>query len=172
MKHAKIQAVSVMYEERTLRMENTPRISVIIPVYNVEKYLGKCLSSLVEQTFRDFEIIAVNDGSTDHSLEILRRFEENYDFITVIDQENKGISLSRNRGMDIARGEYLCFVDSDDFVAPCYLQRLYELCQENKADIACCSYYFRFVDWNFIIQYPFRCKGVYTRRQAMKNASA
>ena len=145
----------MLFEGRIYRMENTPRISVIIPVYNVEKYLGKCLSSLVEQTFRDFEIIAVNDGSTDHSLEILRRFEENYDFITVIDQENRGISLSRNRGMDIARGEYLCFVDSDDFVAPCYLQRLYELCEENKAEIACCSYYFRFV-------------GIYTRKQAMK----
>lgn len=158
----------MLFEGRIYRMENTPRISVIIPVYNVEKYLGKCLSSLVEQTFRDFEIIAVNDGSTDHSLEILRRFEENYDFITVIDQENRGISLSRNRGMDIARGEYLCFVDSDDFVAPCYLQRLYELCEENKAEIACCSYYFRFVNWDFIIQYPFRCKGIYTRKQAMK----
>lgn len=149
-------------------MENTPRISVIIPVYNVEKYLGKCLSSLMEQTFRDFEIIAVNDGSTDGSLEILRRFESNYENLTVLDQENGGVSSARNLALQHAKGEYLCFVDSDDFVAPTYLQRLYELCTENNADIACCSYYFRFVEWDFLIQYPFRCKGVFNRRQAMK----
>ena len=149
-------------------MEKTPKISVIIPVYNVEKYLGKCLSSLMEQTFRDFEVIAVNDGSTDGSLEILRRFEAEYSNLVVLDQKNGGVSSARNKAMEQARGEYLCFVDSDDFVAPSYLQRLYELCTENQADIACCSYYFRFVEWDFLIQYPFRCKGVYTRKQAIK----
>lgn len=76
----------------------------MIPVYNVEKYVGKCLLSLEEQTFGDFEIIAVNDGSTDGSLEILRHFEEKYDNITIIDQKNEGMSQARNAGMALARG--------------------------------------------------------------------
>lgn len=155
-------------EKGFVKMEKTPKISIVIPVYNVERYIGKCLSSLLEQTFQDFEIIAVNDGSTDESLKILRQFEKEYDCIKVLDQENRGISEARNRGMELASGEYLCFVDSDDFTAPCYLQRLYELCEENKADIAGCSYYFRFVEKDFVVQYPFRCKGVFTRKKAIK----
>ena len=105
-----------------------PTVSIIIPVYNVEKFLRKCLTSLVEQTFQDREIIAVNDGSTDHSLDILREFEQKYDFITVIDQKNRGMSKARNRGLSLARGEYICFIDSDDYVAPNFLERLYNAC--------------------------------------------
>lgn len=81
-----------------------PTVSIIIPVYNVEKFLRKCLTSLVEQTFQDREIIAVNDGSTDHSLDILREFEQKYDFITVIDQKNRGMSKARNRGLSPPAG--------------------------------------------------------------------
>ena len=142
-------------------------ISVVIPVYNVDKYVGKCLSSLVEQTYRDFEIIAVNDGSQDNSLEILRHFEHRYDFVTVIDKENGGMSSARNAGMEIARGEYIAFVDSDDFVAPTYLEELYNACVENGADISCCYYYYRFVENDFLFEYPFRCHGVYGNQEAM-----
>ena len=98
-----------------------PKISVVIPVYNVEPFVGKCLSTLVHQTFQDFEIIAVNDGSKDGSLAILREFERNYVNMVVIDQPNAGMSMARNRGMEAARGEYLCFVDSDDYVSPYFL---------------------------------------------------
>lgn len=150
----------------TLECEN-PKISVVIPVYNVERYVGKCLSSLVEQTFTDFEVIAVNDGSRDSSLTILRKFEERYPFITVIDQRNQGMSAARNAGMTIARGEYLCFVDSDDFVAPTYLEELYNACVETQSDISCCYYYFRFVENEFLFEYPFRIKGILNQTQAM-----
>ncbi|MFU0831939.1 MAG: Glycosyltransferase [Oscillospiraceae bacterium] len=146
---------------------HTPEISVVIPVYNVEKYVGKCLLSLEEQTFRDFEIIAVNDGSTDSSLEILRHFEKKYDNITVIDQKNKGMSQARNVGMAKARGTWLTFVDSDDYVAPTFLEELYQACINNDADIACCYYYFHFIENDFLFEYPFRCKGVFTSTQAM-----
>jgi len=148
-------------------VSKTPKVSVVIPVYNVEKYVGKCLSSLVDQTFTDFEIIAVNDGSRDSSLEILRSFERNYSFITVINQSNQGMSAARNAGIAIARGEYLCLIDSDDFVAPTFLEELYNACEETQSDIACCYYYFRFVENNFIFEYPFRTKGVFNQAQAM-----
>ena len=82
-----------------------PKISVIMPVYNVDRFFEKCLTTLVHQTFRDFEIIAVNDGSTDSSGEIAHRFAEKYDFLKVIDQKNAGMSAARNRGMQEARGE-------------------------------------------------------------------
>lgn len=147
--------------------KHSPMISVVIPVYNVDKYVGKCLSSLVEQTYRDFEIIAVNDGSTDNSLDILRHFEQKYDFITVIDKKNGGMSSARNAGMKIARGEYLSFVDSDDFVAPTFLEELYNACERYGADIACCYYYYRFVENDFLFEYPFRCHGVYNNQEAM-----
>ncbi|MFR2561586.1 MAG: glycosyltransferase [Anaeromassilibacillus sp.] len=144
-----------------------PTVSIIIPVYNVEKFLRKCLSSLVEETFQDREIIAVNDGSTDHSLDILREFEQKYDFITVIDQKNRGMSKARNRGLSLARGEYICFIDSDDYVAPNFLERLYNACVENDAQISCCYYYYLFPNSGFTFEYPFRCSGVLTREEAM-----
>ncbi len=144
-----------------------PKISIIIPVYNVEKYIGKCLLSLIEQTFKDFEIIAVNDGSKDDTLKILKHFEEKYDRITVIDQKNGGISAARNAGLEIARGEYLCFIDSDDYVSPTYLEELYNASVDTGSDIACCYYYYRFVENDFLYEYPFRCRGVFTREQAM-----
>lgn len=144
-----------------------PKISIIIPVYNVEKYVGKCLSSLISQTFTDFEIIAVNDGSKDDSLSILLHFQEKYDNITVLNQKNCGMSPARNAGLEIARGEYICFVDSDDYVAPTYLEELYNACVETESDIACCYYYFHFVENDFLFEYPFRCRGVFDRSEAM-----
>lgn len=144
-----------------------PKISVVIPVYNVEPFVGKCLSTLVHQTFRDFEIIAVNDGSKDQSLSILRNFEQKYANITVIDQPNAGMSMARNRGMEAARGEYLCFVDSDDYVSPNFLEELYRAVTENHADIACCYYYYHFVRSDLLYRYPFRCQGVFSRDVAM-----
>ena len=148
--------------------ETAPKISIIIPVYNVEKYVGKCLSSLVDQTFTDFEIIAVNDGSRDDSLDILRRFEERYDFVKVIDQKNGGIANARNNGLAAARGEYVCFVDSDDYVGPTYLEELYNACVDTGSDISCCYYYFHFVENNFLFEYPFRCRGIFKPEEAMK----
>lgn len=93
-----------------------PKISVIIPVYNVEKYLAECLTSVVNQTFKDIEIICVNDGSTDNSPKILEEFAQKDDRIRIINQENQGLSAARNTGLEVATGEYVSFIDSDDFV--------------------------------------------------------
>lgn len=93
-----------------------PKISVIIPVYNVEKYLTECLTSVVNQTFKDIEIICVNDGSTDNSPKILEAFAQKDSRIKIINQENQGLSAARNTGLDVATGEYVSFIDSDDFV--------------------------------------------------------
>lgn len=147
--------------------EYSPEISVVIPVYNVEKFIGRCLSSLVEQTFRSYEVIAVNDGSTDDSPLILRHFAEKYDFIRVIDQENGGMSKARNAGMAVARGKYFSFVDGDDYVSPTFLEELYRACADNDAEISCCYYYYHFIDNDFLFEYPFRCKGLLTGAEAM-----
>ncbi len=144
-----------------------PEISIVIPVYNVERFLHKCLDTLEAQTYRNFEIIAVNDGSPDKCPEILREFEKKYENITVLDQENQGMSAARNAGMAVARGKYLCFVDSDDYVAPTYLEELYNAVTQNEADIACCYYYYHFVNSDLLYKYPFRCEGVYSRGQAL-----
>lgn len=93
-----------------------PKISVIIPVYNVEKYLAECLTSVVNQTFKDIEIICVNDGSTDNSPMILEEFAQKDSRIKIINQENQGMSCARNAGLAVATGEYITFVDSDDYI--------------------------------------------------------
>lgn len=94
-----------------------PKISVIIPVYNVEKYLTECLTSVVNQTFKDIEIICVNDGSTDNSPIILEEFAQKDSRIKIINQENQGLSAARNTGLDVATGEYVSFIDSDDYIS-------------------------------------------------------
>lgn len=91
-------------------------VSVIIPVYNVEPYLERCLRSVVEQTFSDIEILCIDDGSTDHSLKILKKWVRKDSRITVFHKENGGISSARNLGIDNARSSYLLFVDSDDWI--------------------------------------------------------
>ena len=93
-----------------------PKISIIVPIYNSEEYLKECLNSLVNQTFKDIEIICVNDGSTDNSLEIVKHFAEKDSRIKVINQENKGQSAARNAGLKIASGEWITFIDSDDYI--------------------------------------------------------
>ena len=112
-----------------------PRVSVIIPVYNVEKYLRECLDSIVNQTLREIEIICVDDGSTDGSPEILREYGEKDCRITIISQENRGISSARNHGADIASGEYFYFMDGDDILERDALSRLYQLSEEKSLDV-------------------------------------
>ena len=97
---------------------NTAKISIIIPVYNVEKYLKKCLQSVINQTIPEIEIICVNDGSTDESPQILEEFTQEDDLIKIINKENGGIASARNRGLAYATGEYIGFVDSDDWIDP------------------------------------------------------
>lgn len=120
----------------------TPAVSVVIPIYNVEKFLRGCLNSLAAQTMRDFEVIMVNDGSTDGSLSIMREFCEKYPWFHLIDKENGGVSSARNAGVQAASGEYIAFLDSDDTIAPHYLHKLYQAAVETKADVICCDFTF------------------------------
>ena len=114
-------------------------ISVIIPVYNTEPYLEKCVRSVLSNTYRDLEVICVNDGSTDQSLSILQHLSEEDRRIRIIDQENQGISCARNAGLRETSGEYIAFIDSDDWVHPSYFQSLLECMDHKKADIAICG---------------------------------
>lgn len=111
------------------------KISVIVPVYNVEKYLRECLDSLINQTLTDIEIICINDGSTDNSLEILKEYAKKDDRIKVINQENKGLGATRNIGINIAKGDYISFIDSDDFLELTTYEKTYEICAEKNLDM-------------------------------------
>ena len=116
-----------------------PVISVIVPVYNVENYLERCVNSLLAQTFASFEILLVDDGSKDRSGRLCDELAGRDDRIRVIHKENGGLSDARNAGIDAAEGEYLCFIDSDDYIEPEMLQVLHRLIAENQADISVCG---------------------------------
>ncbi len=112
------------------------KISVIIPVYNVEKYLAQCLDSVINQTLKELEIICVNDGSTDKSRKILSKYAEKDKRIIIIDQKNQGLSAARNTGMRIAKGEYLGFVDSDDWIDETMYEKLYANAKKFDSEMA------------------------------------
>lgn len=115
-------------------------ISVIVPVYNVEKYLNRCINSILAQTYQDYELILIDDGSTDYSGEICDFFQAKDDRIKVIHQPNNGLSFARNVGIEYSCGEYITFIDSDDYVAESYLEILLKLLEGNDSDISCCEY--------------------------------
>ncbi len=117
------------------------KVSIVVPVYNVEAYLPKCLDSLINQTFNDYEIILINDGSTDNSLKIIDEYSQKYpDKIVKINKVNEGQAIARNVGIKQARGEYIMFVDSDDYIDKNTLKTCYDKAKENKADIVCFDY--------------------------------
>lgn len=117
-------------------------VSVIVPIYNAEKYLERCLGSLVRQTLDEIEIIAIDDGSTDKSGEIISCFQNNYpNKIRGYYQNNSGISVTRNRGIDLAKGEYIAFIDSDDSVALNFCEIMVSAIEELHVDMVVCDYY-------------------------------
>lgn len=118
-----------------------PKISVIVAVYKAEKYLYRCLNSLVEQTFDDYEVVLVDDGSPDNSGVICDRFADQYPFVRVIHKENGGLSSARQCGIDHAKGEYTIHVDSDDWVELTMLEELYREAKLNDADMVICDYF-------------------------------
>ena len=119
----------------------TEKITVIVPVYNVEHYLDKCLDSVIKQTYKNIEIIVVNDGSTDNSGEICQEYAQKDNRIVYIEKENGGISDARNAGLDQMTGSYVTFVDSDDWIEQDYVETLYQKITEYQADIAIGNYY-------------------------------
>lgn len=118
-----------------------PKISVIVAVYKAEKYLYRCLNSLVDQTFDDYEVVLVDDGSPDNSGVICDRFAVQYPFVHVIHKENGGLSSARQCGIDHAKGEYTIHVDSDDWVELTMLEELYREAKQNDADMVICDYF-------------------------------
>lgn len=122
-------------------MNKEPLISVIIPIYNAEKYLERCLDSIVGQTYQNLEIILVDDGSTDRSREICIRYEEQDLRVFLYSQENQGQSGARNTGLDRIKGEYIAFVDSDDWLEDTAIEVMYRKAKETGSEIVCTSYY-------------------------------
>lgn len=117
------------------------KLSIIVPCYKVEKYLPRCLDTLVNQTLDGVEAICINDGSPDNCLKILKKYQKKYgDKIVIIDKENEGVWKGRHDGIKIAKGEYIGFVDSDDYVTLDYAEKLYQAAKENDADISCCGF--------------------------------
>lgn len=116
-----------------------PKISIIIPVYNVEKYLSECLNSILNQTFQDFEIICVDDGSIDKSLDILQEFKRKDDRFVIIQQSHAGAGAARNIGVKLAKGKYIQFLDSDDYFEPNLLEEMYKHAEKYGSDLTVCS---------------------------------
>lgn len=117
-----------------------PLISVIVPIYKVEKYIDRCVDSILAQSFADFELILVDDGSPDKCPQICDEYAKKDSRIRVIHKENGGLSDARNAGIDIAEGEWLAFIDSDDYVHEDYLKSMYNAAIENNADLAVCDF--------------------------------
>lgn len=117
-----------------------PKVSIVIPIYNTQKYLNECLDSVVNQTFKDLEIICVNDGSTDGTLEILKSYAEKDERIKIISQENKGAGAARNKGIEACRGQYVYTMDSDDYIYADAIEDMYENAVLNNSDIVLIKY--------------------------------
>ncbi|WP_223812561.1 glycosyltransferase family 2 protein [Geobacillus thermoleovorans] len=118
-----------------------PKVSVIVPAYNVGNYIERCLTSIVSQSLKDIEIIVVNDGSNDNTLEVIGKFADIDDRIKVIDSENKGVSAARNRGLSQATGKYIYQIDADDWIEQNALEEMYEVAEKNRADVVIANAY-------------------------------
>lgn len=122
------------------QIKNNKLISIIVPVYNSEKYLQKCIDSILCQTYKNLELILIDDGSDDQSKVICEKYYFNDDRVKLITQKNKGVSFSRNLGIEISQGYYICFVDSDDWIEQNCLEYCIDLLEKNNADIICFNY--------------------------------
>lgn len=115
------------------------KVSVVVPVYNVENYIEKCIDSILVQSFKDFELIIVDDGSTDKSGELAEKYLSD-SRVQVLHKENGGLADARNYGIHKAGGEYICFIDSDDWVEPQYIEHMLKIAEENDADVVVCDF--------------------------------
>ena len=116
-------------------------VSVIIPIYNSEETIKKCIESITKQTYKQLEILCINDGSTDSTLNILNKYSKNEKRIKIINQDNSGVSIARNNGIQQSTGEYIIFVDSDDWLELNYVEKMVNAIKKEKVDVVRCSYY-------------------------------
>lgn len=121
-------------------------VSVIVPVYNAERFLGECIQSIITQVYQDIEVLLIDDGSTDSSGEICNKFVAIDSRVHYYKSENCGVSAARNKGLDLAKGEYICFVDSDDLLERDYIEKLYSEIHKNHTDVAFCNYQYLYGD--------------------------
>jgi len=126
------------------------KVSIIVPAYNVEKYIEKCLNSAISQTLKDIEIICINDGSTDNTLQIINKTADYDDRIYVINKPNSGYGHSMNLGIEHARGKYVVFLESDDFIAADMCEKMYQTCEKYQLEILKSDFY-EFIEDNNII---------------------
>lgn len=119
-------------------MFSRPQVSIIIPVYNMQDELPKCLESVVCQTFTDYEVLVINDGSTDNTAQIIQNFKEQHPHFMCLTQPNQGVAAARNAGLLRAEGTYVCFLDGDDFLEPHFLQRMVSAAQKTGAEVCLC----------------------------------
>lgn len=146
---------------------NTPKVSIIVPVYNTELYLVECINSLIGQTYSNIEIILIDDGSTDKSGQICDDYSESYDFIRVIHKDNEGLGMARNTGLSNVRGQYVYFQDSDDYIDSDIIERLVLAIQENGADV--CLTGFSIIDDYHRVKYKSEyCNRVYRGDEVKK----
>lgn len=144
-------------------------ISVIVPVYNVEKYLSRCVDSILSQTYKDFEIILFDDGSTDSSGKICDDYAQRFNCVRVLHSPNGGPSAARNRGRAASKGDYITFVDSDDVILPDYLESLYNLIIQYNADISLCEFQFFYDDSEIKKEFPSSEDKCFPGLEAMTN---
>ncbi len=135
-------------------------ISVIVPIYNSEKYLNRCVTSILNQTYENLEILLINDGSKDSSLDICYSFKNKDKRIKVINKENEGVSLTRNVGIKNSTGKYLMFVDSDDYLHNAYIEEMYTYLRENKLDMVISSMTFVDENYDFLRTYSYKSENV------------
>lgn len=144
-------------------------ISVIVPVYNVEAYIFKCINSITSQTYHNLEIILVDDGSPDRCGEICDEFAKKDNRVIVIHKENGGLADARNAGLDRAKGDYISFIDSDDFIENDMYEKMISACESEKADISVCGR-FDIIDGSKIeSRYSFQGEKIWTNKEAIKN---
>lgn len=148
----------------------TPLISVIIPVYNVEKYLHRCLDSVIAQTYQNLEIICVDDGSIDESGRICDQYAVRDARIKVIHQENQGLSAARNRGLDAAEGEYIAFVDSDDYILEDMYKKMLDKLLNYNVDLCVCQWQYEFSDGRQVVKRKNIDPTIYGRKTSLEFA--
>ena len=146
---------------------SAPKVSVIVPVYNVEKYIARCIRSIKKQTFKDFEVLIIDDGSPDKSIDIAVKVIDGDERFTVYHKENGGLSDARNYGIERAKGEYIVLIDSDDYIDSDYIRLLYNECILSGADMSMCRYKMHFTD-DIILPVPVGKKaGTLSRDKAL-----
>ena len=123
-----------------MEIEQKEKISVIVPIFNAEKYLTKCVDSILTQTYENLEIILIDDGSTDHSAEICEKYKQMDSRVVVIHKTNGGQASARNCALDIAKGDLLGFVDADDWIDKTFFETLHDLMMDHSADVSCCNF--------------------------------